>query len=333
MMCPNAGGRLVRSLAILFCCLLASCATPPRDPAAFAGLPTRVELSDTPFFPQEQHQCGPASLATALVAAGYPGDPVRLQPQLYLPAREGSLQAEMLAAARRQGALALPGPNTLRELLAEVNAGRPVIVLQNLGLSWVPRWHYAVVIGHDSEKREILLRSGITRREVLSERTFENTWARSERWSMIVLRPGDLPAVARQADVENALAALEKFARPADMIDHYAAAFRRWPDSLVLGVGNANSLIHAGQLAEAEQALRRSVVAHPESAAALNNLATVLRMQHKLDEALAVAGQAVDIGGPWQAQARATRDEIIAAMREHGAPITLSPAPAGTVAP
>lgn len=296
--------------------LLAGCATQPLAPSAFRQLPARVELSDTPFFPQDRHQCGPASLATALVAAGHPASPERLSPQLYLPQQEGSLQAEMLAAARRQGALALRAPDTLNGLLSEVAAGRPVIVLQNLGLSWVPRWHYAVVIGHDSRRGEILLRSGITRREILPVRTFERTWARSGNWAMMVLPAGELPEFVERRTLENALASLEKYASNEAMLAHYVAGQRRWPTSLLLGIGLGNAQASIGRAAEAEQSLRRTLKAHPNHPVVLNNLATVLQMQHKLDEALAHAQQAIAAGDEWQAQARATRAEIIKAIAD-----------------
>ncbi len=294
--------------------LIAGCATPSLERGAFDQLPERVELTETPFFPQQQHQCGPASLATALVAAGYTASPERLQPQLYLPQREGSLQAEMLSAARRQGALALPAPSSLDGMLAEVAAGRPVVVLQNLGLSWAPRWHYAVVVGYDRPREEILLRSGVTRREVMAARTFQHTWARSGNWAMMVVPPGALPLSAQQGQVENALALLEKFAEPAAMIAHYRAAVRRWPDSLVLGIGLGNALSMLGRQADAEQALRNTLARHPGSAIVLNNLASVLQMQDNLKEALVFAEMAVEAGGDWQAHARRTRDEISAAL-------------------
>ena len=67
------------------------------------GLPERVELAHTPFFPQEEYQCGPAALATALVSAGAQTTPEALVPQVYVPERKGSFQVEMLAAARRHG--------------------------------------------------------------------------------------------------------------------------------------------------------------------------------------------------------------------------------------
>ncbi len=320
-------GRALRIGIVLVAGLIAGCATRPLERDAFGGLPPRVELSDTPFLPQEQHQCGPASLATALVAAGHTVTPEGLRPQLYLPHREGSLQAEMIAAARRQGALALPAPSSLAGMLAEVAAGRPVIVLQNLGLSWAPRWHYAVVIGYDSPRGEILLRSGTVRREVMAVRTFQHTWARSENWAMVVVPAGTLPQSVQQSPLEDALAQLEKFADPMTMIDHYRAAIRRWPDSLVLGIGLGNALSVAGRQADAEQALRATLLMHPGSAVVLNNLASVLQMQQRLEEALVFAEQAVNAGGEWHEHSRRTRDEIHAAMVKT-ATIRQTPSPA-----
>ena len=79
--------------------------------------------------------------------------PGELIPQVYLPAREGSLQAEIVAATCRRGLLAPPVEPALDALLAEIAAGHPVLVLQNLGLNWLPRWHYAVAIGYDDLER------------------------------------------------------------------------------------------------------------------------------------------------------------------------------------
>ena len=42
-----------------------------------------VELTQTPFFPQQSHQCGPAALATALGASGVDVTPDDLVPQTY----------------------------------------------------------------------------------------------------------------------------------------------------------------------------------------------------------------------------------------------------------
>ncbi len=305
------------ALSALAIAVLSGCASPMRVPEnSMRSLPDRMELASTPFFPQEAHQCGPASLATALAAAGYRADLRMLEQQVYVPAREGSLQAEMMAGARRQGALAMPAPASLEGVFAEVAAGRPVVVLQNLGLGISPRWHYAVLVGYDLERREVALRSGVTKREIMSLRTFEHTWARSDHWAMLVLPPGQLPLAARRETLESSLAQQEKFSAPDAMVSWYDKALQRWPDSLVFMVGLGNAWHANGDLEQAENAFRAAANMHPDSAVALNNLATVLQEQGELERALAVAEKAVALGGEWQAEARATRDAILLARRQ-----------------
>ena len=301
-----------------FVALIATgCATQTRTLGAAApDLPVRTELADTPFFAQQEHQCGPAALATGLASAGFPADPERLAKQVFLPGREGSLQAEMLAGARRQGALALPAPTSLAGLFAEVAAGRPVIILQNLGLAIAPRWHYAVVVGYDRDQGDVILRSGPNRREVMAMGTFEHTWARSDYWGMVILPPAALPESADRTMLEKSLTQLEKFAAPAAMRQWYEQAARRWPDSLVFMIGLGNAALATGQSDEAEQAYRTAAVRHPRSAVALNNLATLLLQRGRLQEALAVAERAVALADEWQPEAEATRDAIRLAIAE-----------------
>jgi hypothetical protein len=122
--------------------------------------PGRTELVATPFFPQTEHQCGPAALATVLGAAGVEASPAALAAEVYLPGRKGSLQAELAAAIRARGLLAYPvGPAT-SDLFGQVAAGWPVLVLQKLGFGPWPAWHYAVVIGYDQAAATVVLRSG-----------------------------------------------------------------------------------------------------------------------------------------------------------------------------
>src|SRR5262252_3075355 len=68
-----------------------------------AGIAGARELTEVPFFAQSQYQCGPASLAMVMTAAGVKVTPEELVPEVYLPERKGSLQVEMLAAPRRHG--------------------------------------------------------------------------------------------------------------------------------------------------------------------------------------------------------------------------------------
>lgn len=292
--------------------LLAGCATPQvaallaRPPS---DLPGRVELDAVPFYPQELYQCGPAALATTLVHAGVATSPEALVPQVYLPGREGSLQAEMLAAARRHGLVAYRLAPRLEHVLQEVAAGTPVVVFQNLSFAFAPLWHYAVVVGYDLPREEIMLRSGTTRRLVTTLSNFERTWARGEHWAMVTMPPDRLPVSAAEGSYVAASAALERVS-PAAAGRAYASALERWPHNLFARIGSGNAAYAMRDLPAAEAAYREATRRHPEAADAWNNLAQTLLELERRDEALAAAQRAVAIGGPRLAQYEATLKAI-----------------------
>ena len=293
--------------------LLGGCAAPQvsglleRRPP---DLPTRAEIAQTPFFPQEEYQCGPASLASVLQHAGTAASPRSLRPQVYVPGRKGSLQAEMLAGARRHGLLAYPPAPNVEALLREIAAGNPAVVLQNLALDWAPLWHYAVAIGYDLEAREIVLRSGVTHRLAMSLDTFERTWARGGYWAMLAVPPDRLPAGAAEGPYVSAAAALER-ADPAAASRAYETALSRWPENLAALLGLGNAKYAQRDLAGAAAVYRRVTQRHPGFADAWNNLAQALIELDARDEALAAARRAVAIGGPRLDTYRQTLEHIL----------------------
>ena len=280
-----------------------------------ASLPRQAELTAVPYFAQDAYQCGPASLAMALNAAGITVTPESLRPELYLPDRHGSLQVEMLAASRRHGAVAYQLAPELNAVLREVSAGTPVVVLQNLAYAWFPVWHYAVVVGYNLDNAEIILRSGPEQRQVLPMRTFEYTWARGNYWAMVALPPGRIPETAEENSFITAVSALEKIGAPELVQRTYVAALDRWPGNLSAQIGVGNTAYKLHDLARAESAFRQAVHDHPDSVAALNNLAQTLADQERYPEAQEIARRAVSLGGPLAQTAQATLADIERKMK------------------
>ena len=280
--------------------------------AAPAGLPARAELTQVPFHAQADFLCGPAALAMAFNAAGVPGSVESLTPLVYLPGRQGSLQAEMLGATRRSGLVAYPLAPELESVLREVAAGTPVVVLLNFAFRLMPIWHYAVVVGYDLERGRIVLRTGPIEREEMRFGFFEFLWQDGGHWSMLALPPGRLPATAREPDFAAAVAATERIGRPREARESYRALLARWPASLagLFGLGNVEYAL--GDAAAAEKAFRRATEAHPQSAPAFNNLAYTLAVLGRLAEAESTARAAVALGGPTQAEAQKTLEAILA---------------------
>jgi tetratricopeptide (TPR) repeat protein len=255
---------------------LAGCAGPSRLAQLPAELPGQVELTATPFHPQTEHQCGPAALATVLGAAGRSVDPAALTAEVYLPGREGSLQPELAAAARTRGLLAYEVGPSVSDLLAEVAAGRPALVLQQLGAGPWPVWHYAVVIGYDKARGRVLLRSGTDARVAMRAALFESTWDRGGRWALVLLEPGTLPARPDPARYMRAAAALESARDPEAARAAYTAAVKLWPREPLPRVGLGNLAAASGDWLDAERWYRAVLADDPSQAAALNNRAEAL---------------------------------------------------------
>ena len=275
-------------LALAALLLLTGCAG--RQLQLSAGserLPAQVELGETPFFPQDDYQCGPAALATMLVQRGVQTSPEALLPSVYLPSRKGSLKIELVASARQHGQLVYPLQPNLDALLAQLAAGHPVLVMQNLGLDWYPQWHFAVAVGYDRERRQLVLRSARTRRWVTDFTAFDKTWARAGRWAVLTLPPDRLPAEPRLQDWMQAASDLEQTGQRQAAATAYRTAQRHWPDEPLPAFALANLLHAAGDRAGAEQQLRASLSRRGDFAAGWFNLSEVLNERGCVSQASA----------------------------------------------
>ena len=277
------------------------------------GLPERAELKQVPFFPQTEYQCGPAALATVLAAAGERVTPNDLVSQVYLPERKGSLQVEMLAAARRHGMVSYQLAPRFADLLREIAAGNPVVVLQNLGVS--DGWHYAVAVGYDYHDGELVLRSGEKERETMHFWTHEFVWMRSGYWAMVALPPDRIPVTADESRWLSAVSALERTGNARAARTAYEKFLERWPANVNASVGLANTQHALGDLKAAERVLRDAESRDPKSVIVLNNLAQTLSDQGRDAEALPVIERAVALGGPFSQSVRETRDSILKKLK------------------
>jgi tetratricopeptide (TPR) repeat protein len=297
----NAGGWLVISMAFVSGCATQTATLQQHLPPKIA--PT-VELEQTPFFPDETASMRPRSTGhrpqrSRLCHRTGPAEFKR-----FLPTRQGSLQTEMLASSRSQGAVATRLAPNLAALVQEVSINHPVVVLQNLGLNWAPKWHYAVVVGYHLPDQTIVLRSGPVKRQVLSMRTFEHTWARSGFWAFVVTSPGQWPTTAQEADAVEAAVGFERSALPSQAKAVYASALMRWPNNLTLAMGLGNTHFALGNKTQAAQIFEAAAKKHQSTPAWINLTLTLLELDRQTD-ALQAAQTAMTLADPhWQAQAQ-----------------------------
>lgn len=303
------------------CVVLAGCVAQPARPPLMAPPATAVELTDVPFFPQSRYQCGPAALATALGASGVAVSPDALAPQVYVPGRKGSFQVELAAAARRQGRIAYPLSGGLDGLLAELVAGRPVLVLQNLAFGWAPRWHYAVVVGFEPDRQRLVLRSGRTRRQLTNVASFDRTWSLADRWGLVLLRPGELPARGQPREYLAAVAAAGAGLTDADHARALAAGMTVWPADADLPFAAANLARARGDQQRSLALYQRALELAPAHLGTLNNLADLLSGMGCQRAALELVNRglaAAERGSRLADVLLATRAEILS--RQSGAP-------------
>ena len=288
--------------------VISGCATAPQSRLLLQqqpeGLPLKVELASTPFFPQQAYQCGPAALATVLNAQQVVVAPKALADRVYIPEREGSLQIEMISAARDYGMVVYPLAPRLDHLLKEIAAGNPVLLLQNLALDWYPNWHYSVAVGYDLKEGVIILRSGTMERRITRLATFEQTWQRGDHWARVLLPPGQFPVTAEPLAYIQAVHGLEQSRKQQLALVAYRSAAQQWSDNKTALMAWGNAEYGAGNTEQAEIAFRQVIKHHPHAANAWNNLAYVLSTrecgsaaQRAIDCALQLAPDDINIQG------------------------------------
>ncbi len=306
--------RAALPTAALLVGLVGCVASPPLADGLPLRMPRALELRDTPFFPQKDYQCGPAALATVLGASGVQVQPDALAPQVFLPKRRGSLQAELIGAARRQGRLAYQLPGNGQALLAELYEGRPVLLLQNLGVKKIPIWHYAVLIGYDADRNIALLRSGRRERLEMRWQRFARSWDRAGRWAITALGPGVIPAQADAMQYLEAVAGIEAAGNRQAAALSYDAAIARWSDEPMAWLGRGNVSYADGDRAAAADAYSRAASLAPGNTAARNNLAQVLADAGCFEEALRQLERALALatGTSLAAALEATRVQVAA---------------------
>jgi tetratricopeptide (TPR) repeat protein len=293
--------RLLLSVAALF---LTSCAGPAvQTEALLAGprdLPDKAAVSGVAFTRQTAHYCGPATLKMAMDWAGHGISLERAGEEVYTPGRKGSLQMDMISAARREGMLALQIQG-LKNLLRELAAGHPVIVLENLLFPWYPWWHYSVAIGFDLTEPAIVMHSGGKRDWHYDLRKFERNWKYADYWGLVILPPGELSAAAGDLEHSAAAAALEQLGMLDKAEKSYHAILERWPGSFGALLGLGNVAFTRGEFRVSVNYLRRATQAYPWSSVAWHNRATAEGAAGWKKAAAKSAARALELASPEEA--------------------------------
>jgi hypothetical protein len=255
--------------------LLAACTTAPTKITSknYPNLPPSYSLGHLPFYPQIEDQCGPASLATMLSARHVHVEPETLRGKIYIPGKQGSVTTEMVARARKYGMVVYPLAPELPDILTEVSRGNPVLVMQNLGYNWMPRWHFSVVIGYNLELRRVILRSGKEASHEVDFDLFIKTWDRAQRWAVVITDPTQLPATAKERVYIGAVNQLEEVNEKQAALTAYQTALARWPENALANFGAGNTAYSLRRFNLAQTYFSHYLKLKPDSADGWNNMA------------------------------------------------------------
>jgi tetratricopeptide (TPR) repeat protein len=285
---------LVCLLSILF--LPAACSSIPPKSEDLPEL-SRKKLLQVPFYPQTQYFCGPASLAGIFHYREQIHSPDEIAKWVYLPGRKGSLQVELSAAVRRTGLLPYPIDGSLKALLLEIDAGNPVLVLQNNGFNWWPQWHYAIATGYDLQSAEMILHSGTKANYKIAITTFEKTWQRANNWGLVIIPPSLLPARADARTFIKAATDLESVGQTEAAFLAYQSAHTRWPENPVALMGIGNITYARQQYAQSVAAFLELARLEADNPFAWNNLAYALNAYGCPQGAIKAIKKALDFAG------------------------------------
>jgi predicted double-glycine peptidase len=143
-------------------------------------------IENVPFFPQEEYQCGPASLASVLNYWGVSSVPEEIAGTIYSQSARGTLNVDMVIYAQSRGLEASQYRGTWDDLRKEIDSGFPLIVLVDYGFSVFQSNHFMVIIGYG--EADVVAHSGKHERKVIPLQDFLKSWEKTNYWTLLVTR-------------------------------------------------------------------------------------------------------------------------------------------------
>ncbi|HYA32207.1 MAG TPA: C39 family peptidase [Thermodesulfovibrionales bacterium] len=165
--------------------LTSACSTASRMPEARQQINLHV-IQNVPFFPQEEYQCGPASLASVLNYHGVLVTPDEVAGAIYSPSARGTLDIDMVLYAQSRGLWASQYRGGLGDLKDKIDADQPLIVLVDYGFSVFQVNHFMVVIGYSDEG--VVVHSGQHEKKFIPMEDFMKSWEKSNYWTLLITR-------------------------------------------------------------------------------------------------------------------------------------------------
>ncbi len=104
---------------------------------------------------------------------------------MYVAKLKGTLPMDLIQAAKTRGLNVTMVEGSIDQIKQELNAGRPVLAMMNMGFASVPIGHYVVITGFEDEKGTLVMHSGGKANQTMSVKKFEKKWKMADSWAML----------------------------------------------------------------------------------------------------------------------------------------------------
>lgn len=145
---------------------------------------TSQVIESIPFYPQEQYQCGPASLAGVLNYWDVDISPEAIAGEIFSTSAKGTLNTDMIFFSERKNLKARHYRGSLEDIRIKIDSGYPLIVLVDYGFWVYQKNHFMVVVGYNPDG--IIANSGKNQRKYIPNKGFLRSWKRTNFWTLSV---------------------------------------------------------------------------------------------------------------------------------------------------
>jgi len=141
-------------------------------------------INSVPFFPSEDFQCGPASLAMILNFLGMKITVEEIAKEIYSKGAQGTADFDMIMFVQKKGFKSKYYSGSLEDIKEKIKANKPLIVMTDEGYWFYKKYHFMVVVGFDSES--VIVNSGTKMHEKINMEDFKKKWSKTSFWTLLI---------------------------------------------------------------------------------------------------------------------------------------------------
>jgi predicted double-glycine peptidase len=151
-----------------------------------SGVSVQIEktvlINKVPFYPQEDYQCGPASLAGVMNYWGSDIRPEDIAKDIYSASARGTLDIDMFIYANKKGFQSEQYAGRWEDLKEKIDGGYPLVVLVDYGFFAYQANHFMVVVGYN--EAGVTVNSGKTEHAFIEKEKFLRSWGKTNYWTL-----------------------------------------------------------------------------------------------------------------------------------------------------